>query len=50
VQPKLSFPDAVDLVKKCIKELEVRFMLNQKVFMVKIVDAEGVREVDLLAL
>ena len=49
VQPKMTLEEGLELVRKCIFELRTRFMLNQPTFMVKIVDAEGVRIVDLLA-
>lgn len=34
---------ALELVKKCIKELELRFIISQKGFTVKIVDKNGIR-------
>jgi 20S proteasome subunit beta 4 len=43
----MTVDEALDLVRKCIAELGVRFLINQKAFMVKIVDASGVREVEL---
>jgi 20S proteasome subunit beta 4/signal peptidase len=34
---------AVKLVEKCIRELEMRFLINQKNFIIKVIDKEGVR-------
>lgn len=34
---------ALDLIRKCIKELELRFIISQKGFTVKIVDKNGIR-------
>lgn len=49
LQAGMTLAEGLDLVRKCIHELQTRFMLNQKAFMVKIVDAAGVRIVDLAA-
>mmetsp|Transcript_12157 Transcript_12157/g.26325 ORF Transcript_12157/g.26325 Transcript_12157/m.26325 type:complete len:203 (+) Transcript_12157:158-766(+) len=34
---------AVAIVEHCIRELEMRFLINQKNFIIKVVDKEGVR-------
>ena len=43
----MTLDEALDLLRLCVKELNTRFLINQKVFMVKVVDASGVREVEL---
>lgn len=43
----MSVEEAVDVVKKCIAELKTRFLIAQPNFMVKVVDANGVRIIDL---
>lgn len=43
----MTLAEGKDLVKKCIAELQTRFMLNQKAFMIKMVDKDGVRIIDL---
>ena len=42
----MTLDEAIELVKMCIKELQVRFMINSPNFIVKIADAKGIREVD----
>lgn len=37
--------EAVGIVEKCIKELQVRFILNQRNFLIKVVDKDGVRTI-----
>ena len=39
----LTEDQAVDLVEKCMKELGMRFLMNQKNFIIKVIDKEGVR-------
>lgn len=39
----LTEGQAVTLVEKCMKELEMRFLINQKNFIIKVIDKEGVR-------
>lgn len=34
--------DAIDLVYKCIKEMKVRFLLNQSNFIIKCIDSNGI--------
>ncbi len=46
-QAGLTVDEGVELIRMCVKELGIRFLLNQREFMVKIVDATGTREVAL---
>ncbi len=39
----MSVEEGLDLVRKCIHELQTRFLLSQKAFMIKIVDETGHR-------
>mmetsp|Transcript_4798 Transcript_4798/g.8629 ORF Transcript_4798/g.8629 Transcript_4798/m.8629 type:complete len:203 (-) Transcript_4798:279-887(-) len=39
----LNEDQAVDIVEHCIKELEMRFLINQKNFIIKVIDKEGVK-------
>jgi len=41
----LTQDEAVHIVEKCIKELQVRFLLNQSNFLIKVIDKDGVRVV-----
>jgi len=41
----LTEEEAVQIVEKCIKELQVRFLLNQSNFLIKAIDKDGVRVV-----
>ena len=41
----LTKDEAVAIVEKCIKELEVRFLINQPNFLIKVVDKDGVNVV-----
>lgn len=41
----LTQDEAVEIIEKCIKELQMRFLLNQSNFMIKVVDKDGVRVV-----
>ncbi|KAI9337040.1 nucleophile aminohydrolase [Zopfochytrium polystomum] len=43
----LTVDEAISLVKKCLAELAERLVINMPQFFVKIVDANGVRTVDL---
>lgn len=43
----LTLPDAILLVKKCLAELKIRFMGNLNDYIVKIVDKDGVRVLEL---
>lgn len=41
----LTEAQAIEIVKHCIKELQVRFLISQPNFMIKVVDKEGVKVV-----
>ena len=41
----LTEGEAVAIVEKCIKELQVRFLLNQPNFIIKVVDKDGIKTV-----
>ena len=43
----LSVNEALDVVRKCLHELRTRFMISQPVFIVKIVDKDGTRVLQL---
>jgi 20S proteasome subunit beta 4 len=46
-RPNMSLNEAVDLLKKCVHELRTRFIIGQPSFIVKVVDANGIRTLDL---
>ena len=46
-QVDMTVEEGVELLRMCVKELSIRFLLNQKEFMVKIVDESGTREIAL---
>lgn len=43
----LSVDAAKELLKKCLRELKVRFIVNFPKFTVKLIDKDGVRVIDL---
>ena len=43
----LNLNDAIDVVKKCIFELKTRFLISQPNFVVKIVDINGIKIMNL---
>ncbi|CDJ38548.1 proteasome subunit beta type 2, putative, partial [Eimeria tenella] len=43
----LSEEEALEVLKKCKKELSCRFLVSQSDFVVKIVDKNGVRQVEI---
>uniref|UniRef100_A0A3Q3JDG8 Proteasome subunit beta n=1 Tax=Monopterus albus TaxID=43700 RepID=A0A3Q3JDG8_MONAL len=45
----LTRDDAVDLLKKCIEELNKRFILNLPSFTVRLIDKEGIHDLEKLA-
>jgi 20S proteasome subunit beta 4 len=45
--PNVSLEEGLQLIRKCIHELKTRFLLSQPVFMVKVVDSDGVRIVQI---
>mmetsp|Transcript_21175 Transcript_21175/g.49744 ORF Transcript_21175/g.49744 Transcript_21175/m.49744 type:complete len:195 (-) Transcript_21175:67-651(-) len=45
-KPDMTEEEAKDLMAKCVVELRTRFMLHQPAFMLKVVDSDGIREVE----
>lgn len=45
--PDLSLDQALDIIRKCIKELHTRFLISQPKFLIKVVDSNGIRVVEL---
>ena len=43
----MSLEEALDVLRKCVHEVQTRFLANQPKFKVKVVDKDGVRVVDL---
>lgn len=43
----MNLEEALGVVRKCIHELNVRFLINQPKFVIKLVDANGTRVVEL---
>ena len=43
----MSLEDGKELMRKCFTELKVRYLLNMPKFVVKVVDANGVHEINL---
>jgi 20S proteasome subunit beta 4 len=39
--------EGIELIKRCIHELKSRFLVNQPTFMVKVVNKDGIRELQL---
>jgi len=48
-KPELTQAQALDIVKKCIAEIQQRFLVALPTFTVKLVDATGVKLIDLAA-
>ncbi len=46
-QPNMTLEQGVELIKKCLHELKTRFLLSQPVFKVKVVDASGIRTIEI---
>ena len=46
-KPKMTLEEAKEVLRKCFAELKKRFMISQPSFKVKVVDKDGVREVEL---
>ena len=46
-RPDMELEEAKELLRKCIQELKVRFLVNFTGFTVKLVDKDGIREVTL---
>lgn len=45
-RPNMELPEAIQLLKNCISELRTRFIINQSRFLFKVVDANGVRVIE----
>jgi 20S proteasome subunit beta 4 len=43
----MNLEEGLAVIKKCIHELHTRFLISQPVFIIKVVDANGIRVVDL---
>lgn len=43
----MTLEEGIAVIKKCIHELHTRFLVSQPVFVVKVVDANGIRTIDL---
>ena len=43
----MDFEAGIDLVKRCIHELHSRFLISQPKFVVKVIDKDGIRTVEL---
>lgn len=46
-RPGMDVEAAKELARKCIKELQTRFIMNQPSFKLKVADQDGVRELEL---
>lgn len=42
-EPDMDLEQGKELMAKCVRELRTRFMLNQPVFKLKVVDKDGIR-------
>merc|ERR1711998_538366 len=45
--PNLSLDEGMDIIRKCLHEIQTRFLVNTPNFTVKVVDKDGVRVVEL---
>ncbi|XP_055750613.1 proteasome subunit beta type-2-like isoform X2 [Salvelinus fontinalis] len=45
-RPDLTRDEAVDLLKKCVEELNKRFILNLPSFSVRLIDTEGIHDLE----
>ena len=46
-EPDMSLEEGKELMSKCFQELKVRYLINMPKFVVKVVDADGVRQITL---
>lgn len=46
-KPDMTVEEALDTVRKCIHELHTRFLISQPKFLIKIVDSQGIRVLDI---
>ena len=49
-KPNLTEQEGIGIAKKCIEEVQTRFILSQAEFSVKIVDKNGIRILDINSL
>ena len=47
-RPDLTRDEALDLLKKCVEELNRRFILNLPSFNVRLIDKEGIHDLETL--
>jgi 20S proteasome subunit beta 4 len=43
----MSLDEAKELLRKCIAELKMRLVVNFPSYIVKVIDKDGIREIDL---
>jgi 20S proteasome subunit beta 4 len=43
----MTLEEGLDLARKCVEQLKTRFLMNQPKFIVKVVDKDGTRVVEL---
>ena len=43
----MTVDEGIDVIKKCLHELKTRFLIDQPLFLIKIVDKDGVRVLSL---
>ena len=43
-RPNMSREEVFDLLRKCFKELQTRFIVNFSDFVVKVIDKDGIKE------
>ena len=46
-KPNMTVEEGIEVIKKCIHELDTRFMIAQPKFFIKIVDKDGIRLLDI---
>jgi len=42
----MSLEETLDVMRKAIQEVKVRFLISQPTFTIKVVDAQGIRTVE----
>ncbi len=46
-KPNMNLEEGLDVIRKCIYELHSRFLISQPKFIIKVVDKDGTRRVEL---